>query len=146
MKKVLLLLMGLLILASVSQASEAVLKTIWVRIGQDSSGAFHYFSSASLKQYPPNDGTVFDVSVRSTVSDEKRKKDKRLARVYLIETRAHYDGLRGVCRILGTTEYDAQAKVIRSNDDAGPEIAIEPNSIAEQTIPAVQAWLAKNDQ
>ena len=146
MKKVLLLVLCLLIMASVAHAEERKVINTWVRICQDELKMFHYFSSASIKQYPPNDGTVFDVSVRAVVTDEARKKDKRFARVSYFSVTTHYDSGRGVYRTLSTVDYDAQGKVVRQSAAASAETPLTPGSLEEQTLSAVQNWLAKNRQ
>lgn len=146
MKKVLLLLLCLLFMTSVAQAEELKVVNTWVRICQDDLKMFHYFPSNSIKQYPPNNGTVFDVSVRAGVTDEARKKDKRFARVAYFVVTTHFDGGRGVYRTLSTVDYDAQGNILRRNDTAGAEKPITPGSLEEQTLSAVQTWLAKNPQ
>ncbi len=146
MKKILLLLLCLLFMASIAHAEEPKIVNSWVRICQDDLKMFHYFTSASIKQYPPNDGTVFDVSVRAAVTNEARKKDKRFARVSYFVITTHYDKGRGVYRTLSTVDYDAMGKVVRRNDVPGVETPIAAASLEEQTIAAVQAWLVKNPQ
>ena len=146
MKKALLLLLCLLVIPFSAHAEDKKPTNTWIRICQDNMGMFHYFSSASIKQYPPNNGTVFDVSVRAIVTDEARKKDKRFARASYFVTTTHYVGGRGIYRTLSTIYYDAQGKIIQRNDKAGAEAAIATGLLAKQTLSAVQAWLEKNPQ